>query len=219
MLFCLSSVGLWGSVETPKSRVPTSGYAHLYLKVFRTINHNSVRLSSRRFFLAVVMSFATPRNVPNFNNPQRSVENGHWGGAGLSRIQNGHSGPRIGGKLENYFDKRQLPMYKDKPYNYAASGRPRPWYQRRRILAGLLCGIFGLAYWLGLFSGARVDHVESDNSWAWLRKPSSSNVDWNDRRERVKEAFTLSWDGYEKYAWGRLILSRVDFQQCLEGSH
>lgn len=163
------------------------------------------------------MSFSAPRNVPNFNSQQRSVENGYWGSSGLSRTQNGHSGARIGGKLENYFDKRQLPMYKDKPYNYAASGRQRPWYQRRRILAGLLCGIFGLAYWLGLFpGGARVDHVEIDKSWPWLRKSTSSNMNWNDRRERVKEAFTLSWDGYEKYAWGRSMLSCICFKQCLD---
>ena len=149
------------------------------------------------------MSFSMPRNAPNFSNPQRSLENEYWGSSGLSRAQNGHSGTRIGGKLENYFDKRQLPMYKDKPYSYAASGRLRPWYRRRRLLGVLLCGLIGLAYWLGLFSGeASVDRVDNGNSWVWSRKPGSPNVDWNDRRERVKEAFILSWDGYESYAWG-----------------
>lgn len=146
------------------------------------------------------MSFSMPRNVPNFNNPQRSVENGNWGSSGSYRAKNG---TRIGGKLENFFDRGQLPMYKDKPYNYATSGRQKSWYQRRWVLGGLLCTLLGLAYWVGVFSGrSRVDHVNSGGSWAWSRRSASSNIDWNDRRERVKDAFVLSWDGYEKYAWG-----------------
>jgi endoplasmic reticulum Man9GlcNAc2 1,2-alpha-mannosidase len=32
---------------------------------------------------------------------------------------------------------------------------------------------------------------------------SSSPEDWDDRREKVKEAFISSWDAYSKYAWGQ----------------
>lgn len=35
-----------------------------------------------------------------------------------------------------------------------------------------------------------------------MRKQSGATVDWDERRERVKDAFILSWDGYEQYAWG-----------------
>lgn len=96
-------------------------------------------------------------------------------------------------------------MYKDKPYSYAASRRQTPWYRRKRGLGGVLLTLVVLAYWLGLFSGsATVSHEKTTNekSLTWLTKPSDPNVDWNERRERVKDAFALSWDGYEKYAWG-----------------
>jgi mannosyl-oligosaccharide alpha-1,2-mannosidase len=32
--------------------------------------------------------------------------------------------------------------------------------------------------------------------------PLSRAVDWDARREEVKEAFVTSWDAYSKYAWG-----------------
>lgn len=40
-------------------------------------------------------------------------------------------------------------------------------------------------------------------SWGWLQSGDKvEKIDWLDRRERVVEAFTLSWDAYERYAWG-----------------
>lgn len=155
------------------------------------------------------MSFSVPRNVPSFDNPQRSLENGYWGSSGRSRIHNGHARNGIGAKLDEFFDKRQLPMYKDKPYSYAASGKRRAWFRRKRGLATVLLCILGLLYWFGIFSSAaRIDVAKKvgTNSWAWLNKSGSVGVDWNDRRERVKDAFKLSWDGYEKYAWGMYSL-------------
>jgi len=28
-------------------------------------------------------------------------------------------------------------------------------------------------------------------------------IDWERRRDKVRDAFIVSWDGYEKYAWGK----------------
>lgn len=153
------------------------------------------------------MSFSLPRHVPSFDNSQRGLENGYWGSSGISRTQNGHTGNGLGGKLDGFLDKRRLPMYKDKPYSYAASGRSRRWYKRRRTLGGVVLGILGLAYWLGVFSS--VEKVAPGGSprapsWPWDGKSTRSKVDWDGRREKVKEAFMLSWDGYEKHAWGTL---------------
>ncbi len=154
------------------------------------------------------MSFAIPKNVPSFSNPQRGLEDGYWASSGISRVPNGHTGNGIAGKLDAFFDKRQLPMYKDKPYKYAASGRSRRWFQRRRVLASVLLGVLGLAWWFGAFSSAVTvpDAGSLKTSWKWGTKPQGSKVDWDSRRERVKDAFISSWDGYEKHAWGTLYL-------------
>lgn len=45
--------------------------------------------------------------------------------------------------------------------------------------------------------------------WKWVQTldeedtSSSKYVDWAERRERVKDAFVISWDSYETYGWGR----------------
>ena len=119
--------------------------------------------------------------------------------------ENGHTNGGLGNKLDVFGDKRELPMYKDKPYNYSASRRSVPFYQRRRVISGVILTLFGLAYWFGLFTSSTVKpkaHKNSTTSWSWLGG-SEKSVDWDYRREKVKEAFILSWDGYEKNAWGR----------------
>lgn len=151
------------------------------------------------------MSFSVPSGIPNLDNSQRHLENRYWGSSGRSQARNGQARNGIGGKLDDFFDRRQLPMYKDKPYGYVASGKRRAWFRRKQSLAFVLLCILGFLYWLGIFSStAKINVVNKvgTNSWTWLRKPASEEVDWNDRRERVKDAFKLSWDGYEKYAWG-----------------
>lgn len=103
-------------------------------------------------------------------------------------------------------------MYKDKPYSYVSSRKWRPWYRRRRFLGVAILGVLGSMYWLGLLPlGTKVDDLKASgsSSWAWLSKPPGANVDWNDRRERVKEVFIQSWDGYEKYAWGMFDVRSV----------
>jgi len=44
------------------------------------------------------------------------------------------------------------------------------------------------------------------NQWGWLaQEEGGKKVDWLERRERVVEAMELSWDAYERYAWGGLF--------------
>jgi len=43
-------------------------------------------------------------------------------------------------------------------------------------------------------------------NWDWAREKdgkAKNKADWLKRRERVVEAFELSWDAYERYAWGK----------------
>ncbi|KAI4198609.1 MAG: hypothetical protein LQ350_005200 [Teloschistes chrysophthalmus] len=111
---------------------------------------------------------------------------------------------KLEGKLE-YQKLKELPMYKDKPYNYAASRR-KPLYKRWRFTLATLALLIGLLYWIGIFSSPSTRTKVKDTSkstWSWLNsKPNPGGVDWDERREKVKEAFTVSWDAYEKYAWG-----------------
>ncbi|KAL8989228.1 MAG: hypothetical protein Q9177_001847 [Variospora cf. flavescens] len=142
------------------------------------------------------MSFSSSGNV----NGHHRHKDGLWGSTG----QNGYTKSDIGAKLDGYFDKRELPMYKDKPYNYTSSRR-KSLYQKWRFTFAMLLLLAGVLYWIAIFSPAKARAKASDisqNTWWWLNEPSSVKVDWDDRREKVKEAFILSWDGYEKYAWG-----------------
>ena len=152
------------------------------------------------------MSFALPNNVPSFTSSQRDYEDGYWRSARRIGSQNGNTGNGFADKIGGYLDKRELPMYKDKPYSYTASRKQRHFYSRKRVIAGGLLILIGVLYWLGLFSSP--EKIPEDlkkggrNAWSWLKKSESAVVDWDARRERVKEAFKLSWDGYERHAWG-----------------
>lgn len=129
---------------------------------------------------------------------------GNWPQSRVNAL-NGHTSNGISQKLEGYFDNRQLPMYKDKPFSYAASRRKPPIYKRWRVILGAVLGLPALYYLFGTStSRAPISRGKSTGGKAlgWLRRPDSVTVDWDERRERVKEAFILSWDGYEKYAWG-----------------
>lgn len=139
------------------------------------------------------MSFTVPNNAPDFSNPQRRWEDNRWGSSGVGHARHTARSTASGHRIGGFFEKKELPMYKDKPYSYAASNRHhRPW-RRKRIIAGGLLLLLGLFYWLG-----------------WLRKEfdwyilgGRQRIDWNARREKVKEAFISSWDAYDQYAWGR----------------
>lgn len=114
-------------------------------------------------------------------------------------------------------EKKELPMYKDKPYNYAGSRKHRPFYRQKRVISGAIFMVIGLAYWFGIFSPSAVKPKLEDSkksAWNWLSSSTAStSVDWDDRREKVKEAFMLSWDGYEQYAWGTLSCHILSLEQ------
>ncbi|OTB01505.1 glycoside hydrolase family 47 protein [Hypoxylon sp. CI-4A] len=159
------------------------------------------------------MSFSVPKNVPSFSNPQRMMEDRVWGNSAAVTARGGkasHANKNAGilggvqDKVGSLFDDRNtLPMYKDKPYAYPPSQRNRPIWRRKRTLAFLL--LLGLLlYYFGASGSHRDTDVSSKPLWPWLKTDSEAkkNADWSKRRERVVEAFTLSWDAYDRYAWG-----------------
>ncbi|KAA6416321.1 MAG: glycoside hydrolase family 47 [Lasallia pustulata] len=150
------------------------------------------------------MSFSLPKNVPSFTSSQRPYEDGYWGHSGQVHRQNGHTMNGMGDKLNGFLDKRELPMYKDKPYSYAASRRQRSLFKRKRVVFAAISVFLCLVYWFTSSSSKVPKGVKKNGASArsWMRKQSGATVDWDERRERVKDAFILSWDGYEQYAWG-----------------
>ncbi|KAM3066857.1 mannosyl-oligosaccharide alpha-1,2-mannosidase [Clarireedia jacksonii] len=155
-------------------------------------------------------TFSIPKNVPSFTDPQRNLENKAWAAAGMTARSStaGVNGGMISGmqdRVGNFFgENRDLPMYKDKPYSYASSRRAQPLYKRRRVVLTFLLFVGFVLYLLGFFGSGDDGSGKVKDKWKWLQKPEkgAAAIDWLDRRERVKEAFTLSWDAYERYAWG-----------------
>lgn len=146
---------------------------------------------------ASTMSYALPQNGPTQRHPDQ------WSRGG----QNGHSEGGISEKVTNMFNSERrdsLPMYKDKPFGYSGSSRRSAWRKKRTVglVLGSLAGLswyFGILSPLSYFSGE--GEGSSPSSWS-LFGASKSNVDWDARAQSVREAFQLSWAGYEKYAWG-----------------
>lgn len=161
------------------------------------------------------MSFSIPKNVPSFNNPQRALEDRVWGSTGVTARTPGQRGGAIGGivgeglgRVENLLNpnRNSLPLYKDKPYGYPPSHRQRPFYRRKTCMAIALFLVVIVAYWFGIFGDEPYDRLPSLKTSDWLRADDKAaakgKVDWLERRQRVVEAFELSWDAYERYAWG-----------------
>ncbi|KEY74110.1 hypothetical protein S7711_05360 [Stachybotrys chartarum IBT 7711] len=155
---------------------------------------------------ALDMSFSVPRNLPNFNAAERELEDRAWSSISGSRstkskgIMN-----EVQGRVTGLFDKNALPMYKDKPYLYAPSMRRRPWWRRKRILLSGALGFLYLLHLLGVFSSGSTSANDESRKAGWLWDSAGREKgkhDWNKRRELVVEAFQLSWDAYERYAWG-----------------
>lgn len=138
-----------------------------------------------------------------------------------SRFHHHDAEPGIGEKVSNMFtsDKsQQLPMYKDKPYNYAGGKGGARWMRRKRTLGGVLAGLALLSWWFGILSplswasssssssgGAEVksknpSKTTSTSTWSFFG--SSEAADWSSRAEKVKDVFKISFAGYEKYGWG-----------------
>lgn len=152
------------------------------------------------------MSFAIPKNVPNFQDPHRALEDRAWAAV-----------PRKGGargmfsgmqdQINDFFDEDELPMYKDKPYGRAS--RRRKWYRSKKGIATIAFSLFFVLYLLGWLPWQHKQETRSVGSaWSWLGISKEKDlVDWNHRREQVVEAFELSWDAYERYGWGTLKMS------------
>lgn len=140
------------------------------------------------------MSFAVPRNVPNFESAQRKFEDNVWS--------------KVTGKEQG------LPMYKDKPtgHGYGGGGRGRKGFLRSKKGVGLVAlAVFGLLYWFGWSgsgtSGSLDGHKkDGQTNWGAIVGGSAggkkSKVDWEKRRQAVKDAFLLSWGAYEEHGWG-----------------
>lgn len=160
------------------------------------------------------MSFTIPKNVPSFSNPQRALEDRVWGASGVTARSTRGGGGAGGGIVGEGLDKvgeflnpnrGTLPMYKDKPYGYPRSSRNRPIYRRKRFMAWVLIMVVAVAWWLGLFGKDGYEKLPSLRTSNWLQNEeavSKVNIDWLQRRDRVVEAFELSWDSYERYGWG-----------------
>ncbi|PWY76205.1 mannosyl-oligosaccharide alpha-1,2-mannosidase [Aspergillus heteromorphus CBS 117.55] len=165
------------------------------------------------------MSFQAPRNNSPFAS-QQPFQNNYWR-ASRSPANNGLPGyglsPSAG--LSNSLNTpiaadRTLPMYKDKPY--FAPRRTGPRTRRRKLIYGGLCALVLLALWY--YSRAAQpewttpDAANGEELWKWVQGldesdpeydgSSQTKIDWDARREKVRDVFTISWDGYAKNAWG-----------------
>ena len=150
------------------------------------------------------MSHAVPRHVPTQSDPQRRYEESMWTGSEKERgrrIQNGYANG-VAEKLGNVFsgEKSELPMYKDKPYRYATSKRRKPVLKQKRFRASLVLLLLALLYWTGLLSPGLSGSRLTKSSWWGSSQPKG--IDWNARREKVRDAFKTTWSAYEGHAWG-----------------
>jgi mannosyl-oligosaccharide alpha-1,2-mannosidase len=178
------------------------------------------------------MSFAVPKNVPSFSNPQRELEDHLWAASSSSNSSRqrssgglGSANSIVGGVQDLLSSSRSrgaaLPMYKDKPYMYPPGRGGPAWqrpavYRRKRTCGLLLLVVVAVVWWTGLFAGPQQRAVGKLNQWGWLTQEDGGGkkVDWLERRERVVEAMELSWDAYERYAWGGFFFSYRDRAVC-----
>lgn len=184
-----------------------------------TLSTSSQPVSTRSLPAPDSMSFAVPRNVPDFQAPQRQFEDtatASWTGHSRARV-NGSSSTANGvaDKIGGMFGEKGLPMYKDKPYHrqYGSGGGRGRWRRKRNIGIGavVFMVLFWWMGWLGLGggggtgSGKGVGSTSKNTekgSWLWGKK---EKVNWEWRRDRVRDAFELSWAAYEEHAWGALL--------------
>ncbi|KAF2033756.1 hypothetical protein EK21DRAFT_85922 [Setomelanomma holmii] len=189
------------NLRSKASLATPSAFSLLQSAAQKTAQHSSQALASTKQAVEATaqaikdtdMSFAVPRNVPNFENAQRRFEDNVW-----NKVTGNEKG---------------LPMYKDKPsgksYGYGVQSR-KGFMRSRRGFALIALVVFGLLYWFGWSSTpAEVDAPagktkDEGTTWSGLTGSSGkkSKVDWEKRRDDVRNAFLLSWKGYEKHGWG-----------------
>jgi endoplasmic reticulum Man9GlcNAc2 1,2-alpha-mannosidase len=161
------------------------------------------------------MSFTIPKNVPSFSNPQRQLEDRLWSSSGVASKRSALHGQREGGgvlgNVQNRVgdllspDRTSLPMYKDKPYAYAPSGRPRRLIRKKTACGLFIFVVLGLIWWTNMFAEHRETAKVKLGQWGWVANDVKGRHDWMQRRKRVVEAMELSWGAYERYAWGRFL--------------
>ncbi|BDD60582.1 mannosyl-oligosaccharide alpha-1,2-mannosidase [Monascus purpureus] len=169
------------------------------------------------------MSFQ-PQNVPSFPSSQRPLGDGHWranrtpGNSGLPGYGLSQTAS-VSNQLSGFFGgSRTLPMYKDKPY--FAPRRTGPRRYRKIVYSGI--GLFVLVivwYMTGGFGGWDTLGLKSSEAtrdadlWSWMQSFGGSlseggkvgktkSIDWEARREKVRDAFIVSWDSYAEHGWG-----------------
>lgn len=99
--------------------------------------------------------------------------------------------------------KGSLPMYKEKPYHYPPSERRSQILKKRRNWLGLGIVVLLLLYWQGAFSTSTSSKTTPTKASKGRGKSkATSAIEWDARREKVKDVFKTSWAAYEKYAWG-----------------
>ncbi|RAH72678.1 glycoside hydrolase family 47 protein [Aspergillus aculeatinus CBS 121060] len=174
----------------------------------------------------MVMAFQAPRSNPSFPS-QQPFENNYWR-ASRSPGSNGLPGYGFSPSATTTINlntpiagDRTLPMYKDKPY--FAPRRTGPRARRRKTIYGGLCLLALFLWWYYSGSSTRSqskihhdtpDPAKGEELWKWLQtlddseptydghSAGSKHIEWDTRRERVRDAFIVSWDGYESNAWG-----------------
>jgi mannosyl-oligosaccharide alpha-1,2-mannosidase len=156
--------------------------------------------------------------LPNSAATAKNVD--VWQSSGRSRFAHAteEAGAALGEKVTDTLGgmfrdggKQSLPMYKDKPTNYYGPGgrKMRQWIRRKRSLAAVLGFLALLSWWFGILSPLGwftskpdLHPSTSPKKGRWSFLSEKETVNWPDRAERVKDAFKISWAGYEKYGWG-----------------
>lgn len=96
-------------------------------------------------------------------------------------------------------------MYKDKPHYQ--SRRRRSLWRTKRFLGLASLFVIGSLWWTGILPIGKNSISNSTRNavdgWSWLTSDKHGDTRvWDERRAKVIETFKISWDGYEKYAWG-----------------
>lgn len=138
-----------------------------------------------------------------FSQSQTTANANHNNGGSISKINS-----FFGGKGSN----RDLPVYKDKPYfKPRRTGSDKMKARFIYVMFALFVTTMLYVFWGGWGSVADIGPSSNvgEELWKWVQTldeeetSTSKYVDWEERRERVKDAFTISWDSYETYGWGK----------------
>ncbi|PGH15878.1 hypothetical protein AJ80_05409 [Polytolypa hystricis UAMH7299] len=167
------------------------------------------------------MAFQLPNNVPSFSSSQRTLENEYWRAANRYGNDGGFDFSTTVNSLMGA--DQDLPMYKDKPYYSKQRSRTMP--RRRRTLLGLTATVVFLGTIWFLLSGKspqqligqHVGSMHGGELFRWRqgidkKAPSLGShkeIDWAERRERVRDAFVVSWDDYAQHGWGKDIYKPI----------